>query len=204
MTGQPEPVELEPGDVFLTRGESLLSRVIRFFTRSFGESRTMVNHVGLVVEGGLPEGAVVVEALRTVRRHRLWDRYGPESRSQMAVYRPLNLSEEEIGIIVEAAEVYVGRSYGYLKIAAHLLDWLLLGAYFFRRLVRMDDYPICSWLVAHAFAKVGKTFGLPPGAASPDDIWDFLNANPDKYTCVIELGTIEVAGSSAVSQTLPL
>ena len=40
---------LEPGDVFLTRGSSFISRAIRFFTRSIGEKRTKVNHVGLVV-----------------------------------------------------------------------------------------------------------------------------------------------------------
>ena len=54
----------------------------------------------------------------------------------------------------------------------------------------MDRYPICSWLVAHAFKKAGKTFGVKPGAATPDDIWDFVRSNPDKYETVIELGPL--------------
>ena len=46
---------LKPGDIFLTRGPGLLSRLIRFFSRSIGESRTKVNHAGLVVKEGRKE-----------------------------------------------------------------------------------------------------------------------------------------------------
>jgi hypothetical protein len=37
-----------------------------------------------------------------------------------------------------------------------------------------NKYPICSWVVADAFAKVGKDFGVEVGMATPDDIWDFI------------------------------
>src|SRR5262245_11750447 len=67
---------LEPGDIFLPRATGFLSKAIRFFTRHIGESRTKVNHVGLVVQGGTLDEAVVVEALRTVQRHRLMEEYG--------------------------------------------------------------------------------------------------------------------------------
>ena len=68
-----------PADVFLTRGHSFLSRAIRFFTRGLGESRTKVNHVGVVVTKGSLETAEVVEAVSRVKRHRLWNAYGPLS-----------------------------------------------------------------------------------------------------------------------------
>jgi hypothetical protein len=194
---------LQPGDVFLTRGLGPLSRLIRVFTRGFGERRTQVNHVGLVVQEGLPPVAVAVEALSRVRRHPLGSRYGRASRQEIAVFRPLNLSEKEIATVVSAAEGYVGRRYGYLKIVAHLLDWLLLGAYLFRRLARMDDYPICSWLVAHSFAKVGKTFGVPPGAASPDDIWDFAVQETRKYKMVHPLGPMLGNGGVVAAEPEP-
>lgn len=191
MNDEEPNIQLNPADIFLTRGQSLLSRAIRWFTRSVGESRTIINHVGVVVTEGPLNEVIVVEALRSVARHKLWDRYGPGSRNEVAVYRPINLTTEEMDTIVSTAESYVGRTYGYLKILAHLLDWLLLGAYLFRRLARMDDYPICSWLVAHSFAKAGKNFGLPPGAASPDDIWDFVNKNPDKYIVIYPLAPMK-------------
>src|SRR5262245_43542628 len=66
-------VQLEPGDIFFSRSNRFLGKAIRFFTRRIGESRTKVNHVGIVVQGGTPNQAVVVEALRTVERHRLID-----------------------------------------------------------------------------------------------------------------------------------
>jgi len=187
--------QLLPGDIFLTRGTSLISRLIRFFTRSWGESRTSVNHVGIVVEGGSIDRAVVVEALRTVTRRRLADGYAGTGTS-VAVFRPINLTPQETNVIVQAAELYVGRKYGYAMIVAHALDWMLNGVYLFRRLIGSDEYPICSWVVAHAYAKAGKTFGVEPGAASPDDICDFVTENPDKYTQVRALMPIGGSGTS--------
>jgi cell wall-associated NlpC family hydrolase len=180
---------LRPGDLFLTRGVGFLSSAIRFFTRRIGESRTRVNHVGVVVGGGDLQSAVVVEALRTVQRHRLIDEYGG-TRDRVAVFRPTRLSQAELERVVKAANDYVGHSYGYGKIVLHALDWVLQGAYVFRRLGRMDDYPICSWLVAHAFGKAGVHFGVDAGAASPDDIWDYVVAHPGEFTQVRPLEPI--------------
>lgn len=176
------PTNLKPGDIFLTRGDGLISKLIRFFSRTGGESRTRVNHVGIVVDDKL----TVVEALTKVKRHTLFDEYG-KTNTQIAVYRPLNLTPEELEKIVAKAESYVGATYGYSKIVAHLGDWFLGGRYFFRRFASMDKYPICSWLVAAAYAAADKDFGCPVGLAEPDDIWDFVNANPDKYKEVWKL-----------------
>ena len=179
---------LMPGDIVLTRGRGRLSRAIRFFTRRIGESRTKVNHVGIVSGYGPLREAMVVEALHTVRLHTLPRRYG-DGRSDVAVYRAA-LTERERAAIAYSARSYVGRQYGYLKLILHLCDWLLQGAYVFRRLGRMDRYPICSWLVAHCYAKVGRSFGVPPGAASPDDIWDCVTERSHDYTCIRPLGPL--------------
>lgn len=175
-----EERQLEPCDVFLTRGTSFVSAAIRRFTRRFGESRTEVNHVGIIVAPGSVHTALAVEALTKVKRHELGV-YAGRRTTGVAVFRPTNLTEAEKEAIVAKAESYVDRKYGWLKIATHLADWALQGAYVFRRLTNDDRYPICSWVVAHAFAAADKTFGVEPGAASPDDIWDFVIANPDKY-----------------------
>ena len=179
-----------PCDIVMTAGSGFLSRAIRVFTRQIGESPTKVNHVGIVVTKSRHLGdAVIVEALWKVRRHPLEMRYG-SGESDVAIYRPLNLTDQEKDIIVAAASSYEGRSYGILKIFLHLLDSLLLGIYLFRRLGCMDDYPICSWLVAYSFAKAEKDFGVDPGAATPDDIWDFVNRRDGKYSCVKKLGRL--------------
>ena len=183
----------EPGDIFLTRGSSFISRAIRFFTRSKGEKPTKVNHVGLVVQRGDVKTAIAVEALRKVMRHKLWLQYGPPKKDLVAVYRATNLTTEQIKDIVVEAEKHVGKEYGKLMIFAHFKDWLsgrmvgwLFGwqfsdIYFFRGFVSGDKYPICSWVVADAFAEADKDFGVKVGMATPDDIWDFIQNNPDKY-----------------------
>lgn len=180
---------LASGDVVLTRSGGIVGWAIRLFTRRIGESRTKATHTGLIVEGGPLDQAVIIEALATVKRHRLRGRYA-SPRHQVAVYRPLNLVEADVAKVLAKAETYVGRRYGYLKILAHWLDWVLQGAYVFRRLANQDRYPICSWVVAHAFAAAGKHFGVDPGAATPDDIWDFVTRNPDVYREVVALGPL--------------
>jgi hypothetical protein len=183
------PVLLQPGDVVLVRSGGIVGWAIRVFTRRIGESRTKASHTGVIVEGGGLDQAIIVEALATVKRHRLWERYSGRSR-EVAVFRPLNLSQAEIAAVVAKAETYVGRRYGYLKLVAHCLDWVLQGAYVFRRLANQDGYPICSWVVAHAFAAAGRHFGVEPGAATPDDIWDFVTAHPDVYREVVALARL--------------
>lgn len=172
---------LESGDIFLTRGCGFFSWAIRFVTRSIGEKRTKVNHVGIVVQRGDIKTAIVVEAQSKVVRHKLWSRYGPPKKDLVAVYRATNLAAEQVRDIVAEAEKQVGKKYGFLMIAAHLKDCLFLGIYFFRRMIPGNKYPICSWVVADAFAKVGKDFGVEVGMATPDDIWDFIEKNSDKY-----------------------
>ena len=182
---------LEPGDIVLTRGPGFVGKAIRFFTRHFGESRTKVNHTAIVVQGGALREAVIVEALVKVQRHTLAGEYGGK-RDEVAVYRPTRLSPTQLRHIVATANGYVGRSYGFGKIALHALDWVLQGAYVFRRLGQMDDYPICSWLVAHAYATAGVYFGVDPGAATPDDIWDYVTRRPAEFARVRALARLDV------------
>lgn len=205
-------VILKPCDLFFTRGRGLLPWAVRFFTRSIGEERTVINHVGVVVTEGTLRTAEVIEALMTVRWHRLWERYGPPERGSfvihrstkpwefevwkwhgppkkdlVALYRPTNLTQEEVDRIVNYVKEQVGKPYGFWRLVAHLLDWLLCGRYYFRRCAEDGRYHICSWLVAHAFEEAGKTFDVEAGGAQPDDIWDFVRENPDKYSLVVPL-----------------
>ena len=182
--GEDEPgpeLALEPADIFFTKGTSLVARLIRRFTTKFGEERSSVNHVGIVVSGGDTDTAVIVEALSSVKKHR-FVRYRARTRTAVAVYRPLDLTETEIRSVVDKALEYEGRRYGYRKIVAHFLDWALQGAYFFRRLTNDDRYPICSWVIAYAFERARpRFFGIDPGAADPDDLWDWVTEHPQSW-----------------------
>jgi hypothetical protein len=181
-----------PADIFFTRGTSLVSRAIRVLTRHIGESRTQVNHVGLIVGSGLPVAdATLVEAVRGVRVTTM-PRYA-DARTAVAVYRRRLDAPDRTPRrrIADRGLSYVGKRYGYGKILLHALDWCLLGAFVFRRLGRMDRYPICSWLVACSYSREADiTFGIDSAAASPDDIWDYVTTHPDEWTCVRSLAPL--------------
>jgi hypothetical protein len=174
---------LEPCDLIFCESQTPLGRLIRFFSRGWGQPKAKAQHVLGVTVGQVIWWAIVIEALSTVVCRTLSDGYG-DGKTLLTIYRPLNLTPEEKEAIAHKAESYLGRPYGYLKILAHFGDYFLGGRYFFRRLCRLDNYPICSWVWAEAYAAAGKTFGLPPGEAQPDDMQDFCDANPDKFALI--------------------
>ncbi len=177
----------QQGDIFVTAGEAQISRTIRVTTRSKGEPPTRVNHVGVIIRALLGGDATIIEALSTVRLGRL-SRY-KDGRTKVAVYRRRNASGRSKAEFAGLAYMYRGKKYGYLKIGAHLGDYLLSkirgrDVYFFRRMVRMDNYPICSWMVAFPAKKLGWTFGNPPvdpRFLTPDDIDDEFRNNPGEW-----------------------
>jgi hypothetical protein len=177
-----------PGDIFLTRGSSLLSRAIRFCTRSIGEGRSRVNHVGFITTGGALGDADCIEALATVTEHALWEMYADGT--EVAIYRVRKWSGKDRARCVELARGYEGRTYGYVALGAHLLDWVLQGAYVFRRLTSSEAYPICSWLVGHVCGKLGCELSAVPGAESPDDIWDRVRERGEDFELIKPLGPL--------------
>lgn len=174
---------LEAGDVLSVWGPSPVSEVIRFCSRNFRglESPTRVNHSAIVVSGGTVEEAVIVEARSRVKRHRLIEAYGG-TKERVAVHRLRAITADQRAAVCKKAESYVGRRYGYAKLVAHAGDWgisELTGSevHILRSLMRMDRYPICSWVVAYAYAAGGVEFGVPAYAAQPDDIWDYVQTS---------------------------
>ena len=168
-------MDLRPGDIVFERSESWFGRAIRWFTRGRYEPPTRINHVGMIVSGRRSGEAEVVEALwRVVKR--------PLSKMTGAIeVWGLDGGPWQEKALSEKAESYIGRRYGWWKLIAHLIDCLLTKirgreVYWLRRLLRLDEYPICSWLVAYAyqtiFPKDVHAFGIPAHLVTPDDIHD--------------------------------
>jgi hypothetical protein len=177
---RPEGVLL-PGDIVLTTGGGWISKLIRKFTRTKGEGKTRYNHVGIVVKPGTIDTAIIVEALHRVRRHTIASNYGKPGAGWVAVWGPPKIwTERTVAKVVKDAESYTGKKYGYLKIGLHALDYYLgkilrKEVFLFRRIGFMDRYPICSWLVAHAYDTIGYRFqGKHPDVVQPDDIGDHV------------------------------
>lgn len=180
---------LHPCDIFFAHGEGIISKLIRVGETSLFESWSIVNHTGILVSSGKFEIADAVEALSRVRKHTLYHQYHNTS-NKVEIFRPIGLTDEQQKLIVDKALSYVDKKYGYLKIVAHMMDYFIGEKYVFRRLVNSDNYPICSWLVAHAYKAADLNFGCDPGMANPDDIWDFCCKHPDKYEHIFDLQKI--------------
>lgn len=178
---------LLPCDVFVTRGTSFLAKGIRWATRDKRERPTQVNHVGAIVEAGPWQDVRCIEALERVEHHSFADKYF-QSGHWAAVYRPTNLTDEQQGAILAYLHDHVGNQYGYGKIGMHLLRKLTGWDFWLKR--QTDRWPICSYLVAKAWKQAGLDFGCDERLATPDDIHDFMIANPEKYQFVMTVGTI--------------
>lgn len=185
---------LMEGDIVFTQSPTFLGKLIRMFTRESGESKTEANHCGIVTNAGsfrsgdFPS-AMIVEALHKVEHHSLRKSYA-DTDVQLSIYRPINLSYSEKWKVMVQAESYIGKTYGYGKIILHFLDWVIGNRQFFRRLVVLERYPICSYLVAKSYSIIGKDFGVKAKIASPDDILDFCQQNPKKYRKIWGWGVI--------------
>lgn len=180
--------QLFAADIVLVRGTGIISRLIRWFSRHWGESKTMVNHVGIITSGGSILDAQIGEARWRFLVHNFFDAYAC-THQQVAIYRPKNLGFSLRAEIADRARSYRNQRYGWLKIALHAADKLLNGAYFFRRLAFLPNRPICSHAVARAYGDFGLNFGVSPYEAQPDDIWDFV-INSDEYECILPLQEI--------------
>lgn len=162
---------LEPGDIVFTRATGLFAAMLRAVQRRRGEQPTSIDHCGVVVVAGTVRDALIVEAEARVMRRTIAEGH---ANARVAVYRCVVAHKPVREQIAAAAERYVGRGYGYVKGVLHILDWAIGGRYVFRRFAGMDRYPICSWVVAHACAETGISFGVDVAEAQPDDIWDYV------------------------------
>lgn len=178
---------LLPCDVFVTRGRSLFARGIRWATRDKGERPTQVNHVGAIVEAGDWMDVQCIEALQRVELHSFARKYAGTDH-WAAVYRPTNITTEQQGKVLAYLHNHVGNKYGYGKIGLHLLRRLTGSDFWLRH--QTDRWPICSYLVAKAWKRAGLDFGCDERLATPDDIHDFMLANPEKYQFVLQIGRI--------------
>lgn len=174
------PGILQTGDVIHVQSQGPLSRLIRWFSRGWGEKKTWASHSALVLT--VAEDIEIIEALTRVTRRPIFA-YA-KKKSKLLVSRiPGGLDSGQRAQLMKKSLDYHGRVYGFIKLLPHALDRLFNNRYVFRRLLWMDDYPICSWLVAYVYDRVlSYHFGTPPNAAQPDDLldhciktnWDFV------------------------------
>lgn len=159
----------EIGDVVAVEGRTAFSRAIQLVSGS------LISHVGLIVS---EDPLLVMEALSRVVT-RPYDE-ALEDCKHAWLLKPINVSREARRLIVRESCKYSGASYGYLKIALHLLDFLT-GKEWITQLLARSRKPICSWHVAQAYKAAGLDFGEIARGVTPAEIYQFALDNDEKY-----------------------
>lgn len=191
---------LKPGDQVYVRREIVgavwewaVPFLIRLFTFTKKDKRpTVVNHVATVLRpvlliDGDPTSVYdweIAEALGSggFQVRLLIECYGDARRYSLAIARRIDARQEHREKIVAACEHLLGKTYGFVKIAAHTLDYFLTLAWnavggrgdvsAVRQLCRSDRYPMCSWASLYVYEKAGLPFDVSTASGSPDDMWD--------------------------------
>lgn len=185
-----DPIYAIPGDVFFTHSSSLLGTLIRWAEHDPNEPNGVwANHVGLVVSPGwiVPHPsmvrhseAVVIESLWKTERWSWWANHKHEAGNEIRVYRKRSLTSEQLRRIEQRANTFVGATYGWWKLFAHLGDRLLFnGKKTVSNLLCVDKRPICSYTAAKSFADGGVSFGMEPEAADPDEMMDWCERSDE-------------------------
>ena len=160
----------EPGDVILTHGAELFSRLIQFGQqlrfRGADQPYTYWNHAALVVTSG---GAIVEALGAGVERRSLSD-YDP---TQYTVVR-IAASAEDRAETAFFAERCVGQQYGWATIVSIAIS-LVTGAKFS---FGFNGQLICSGLVARALERTTAIFEDEPSHIMPAQLAKLYGAVP--------------------------
>lgn len=178
---------LQPGDLVIVSGSGWISGAIRRLTPRRGGEPVWATHVGVIGRGGPREEATIVHARVRVVEEPLLERYPPDGEDRVAIFRMLDLGWQHRHAIATEARAWLGSPYGGWRLLFHAGDYALGGRYVFRRLARMDDYPICSWLTGRAYEDaIGRRLGAPYRKATPHHQWRHVTEETyDEWATVV-------------------
>lgn len=190
----------KPCDIVASSGAGFFSKGIRWMTQGWEEDPTEVSHVAHCIQEGDDDTAILHDALAkgwSGTPREIYAGHGP-----ITVYRPINLTKNQVDIIVEQSkheQIKLSKrrydySYGYIALSA--LDFLLGDRYLFRRMVA-TRLPVCSTATARKWRSAGLTFGKDADAIDPDSMHDWMKANTWAYECVRQPTELEKRSEEA-------
>jgi len=166
-----------PGDIIFCKSSSVLGWLIRWAERRRNEPKSYANHTA-----GIGSDKNVVEAVSRVASTD-WLAW-TKKHKHFEVWRYKSFTPSQRIAVARAAEIYLDRKYGWWKLFIHLGDSIISkvtgkDAFFFRRVLHVKKYPICSWVWAWAYYRQGVFFGTDPAYADPDGQHDHVQASDD-------------------------
>jgi hypothetical protein len=162
------------GDILAVRGKGFFARGILAATGN------TVSHVGMVV-GDTP--VIVIEALLRVKTRPIEDSVADAEKAYLL--QDLSLSTEKRDTIVKRACQFSAADYGWADIVLQLANAVFRTTWFTDHLTFgfLNQFPICSYLVAESYETIGLTFGKQKDESiTPADIYNFARQQPTIYT----------------------
>lgn len=207
------PLNLEPGDVLVTRSDTWLSKAIRFFEK-LQTKDARVSHAAIAIGDDQ-----CIESLWRVKINDL-AKYRTDGQVVFIYRLPLTLDQRaklRRGILTNA-----GGNYGWTKLPLFALDGIASAVtrafgrkkpvFFFTRRLGLLNIPVCSQFVVYALEKwagftlkdaASKT--VPWREVSPDYLDDLLQMPENGATEVIAATRTAVAkGTTRKPPTVPI
>ena len=170
-------VKFETGDIIFVSGKSLFKNAIAWFETGPGEEKTYAKHIA-----GMKTNNIVIEALTNVKETN--SNNWIQKHKKFEVWRYKKLTEENKVKIFNYLDDKKGSIYGGWKLFFFAGDFLLSkifrhdNFYLFRRVLFMENFPICSWLYAYAYDIIGYRFdGKNPNSLDPDTMHDIVKVD---------------------------
>lgn len=164
----------QPGDILAVRGKGFFARGILAATGN------TVSHVGMVT--GTEPFVIIIEALLRVKTRPIEESIADAERAYLL--QDISLSADQREAIVRRALKFSAADYGWGDIVLQLANAVFRTTWFTNHLTfgLLDQFPICSYLVAESYMEAGLTFGKEnEESITPADIFNFAQENPSIY-----------------------
>lgn len=163
--------QLSKGDIILIKSYSLFGKIIRIkSTSDSGNAR--YNHAERYIDNGK-----CISQQWTVRIHNL-KRYF-HGKHNISVWHNKTYTNDQRDCLITSALHYVDRSYDWISVVGHFLDWLLRLNYFAKKF-NFPHKTNCSEFVTLIEKLINSTISYKPiEQTTPDDIYDYISNHPD-------------------------
>ena len=154
---------MQKGDIVLVRNTGWLSTAIRYLTKGY------YNHTGMFISSD----EIIEATFKKVEINALsiLIDMSVTNKCEFSVYRPINLTQEQIDIMVDFAEAQVGDKYDFVQL---ICIGLFILFHIGRKHQPLDARKawICTELIGEAFLAAGIKLDdkIDPDALSPAEI----------------------------------
>lgn len=148
-------MELQVGDIIAYKGTGVLSKIVRFFTRS------KYSHISMAISS-----THLIEANWYKKSNVIEFKYNP---NEMEIFRVENLTVEHQITILQRSYEYINKYYDYIQIFGHLLESLGIVV---KNPLNSDNKIICSELIDRAYLDINIDLvdSREEGNVTPNDI----------------------------------